>query len=86
MIINFKGVKVFCVRACSQKQWKRRSNAFQLWDGHKKDANGKDKCWNSGIKLWDLQEQIKEISIMMLSLSEACKLYEGLKDSSDPDL
>lgn len=27
---------------------------FQLWDGHKEDTDGKDKHWNSGMKLQDL--------------------------------
>lgn len=40
MIIKFKDVKVCCLIACSQKLWKKRSNGFQLWDGHK-DGKGK---------------------------------------------
>ena len=54
MVIEFKGVKVCCVIACSQKLWKKRSNGLQLGDGHEEDTDGKEKHWNSGMKLWDL--------------------------------
>lgn len=39
------------------------SKGFQLWDGHE-DTDGKDKHWNSGMKLWDFQDQIKDTSVM----------------------
>lgn len=54
VVIEFKGIKVCCVMACSQELWKKRSHGFHLWDGHNQGTDGKNKHCNSGMKLWGL--------------------------------
>lgn len=54
VVIEFTGIKVCFVTAYSQELWKKRSHGFYLWDEHNQDTDGKNKLWNSGMKLWDL--------------------------------